>query len=80
MISTEFEDYAIKKAFLIYLGWSSVLFRMSHMFISLSPEIFVHAWVVIILICATLYIDYFISMRNGLSITIVFIPGKNWSF
>jgi hypothetical protein len=36
--------------------------------------------VVIILSCATLYIDYFISMRNGLSITIVFMPGMNWSF
>jgi hypothetical protein len=36
--------------------------------------------VVITLSGATLYIDYFISMRNGLSITIVFMPGMNWSF
>jgi hypothetical protein len=35
---------ATKKDFLICLGWSWVLFRMSHMFISLSQEIFVHVW------------------------------------
>jgi hypothetical protein len=31
--------------------------------------------VVIILSCATLYIDYFISMRNGLPIAIVLCLG-----
>jgi hypothetical protein len=33
--------------------------------------------VVIILSCATLYIDYVISMRNGLPIAFVFMPGMN---
>ena len=38
-IYAEFEDYATKKAFLIYLWCNSILFRMSHMFISVSRNI-----------------------------------------
>jgi hypothetical protein len=81
-ISTELEDYATKKSFLIYLRRSSVLFKMSHMFIFLCLQKYLYMYqvVVIILSCGTLYIDYFISMRNGLSIAIMFMPVMNWNF
>jgi hypothetical protein len=57
----------------------SIVYDESYVYICLQKYLYTHE-VVIILSCATLYIDYFISMRNGLSIAIMFMPRMNWTF